>query len=227
MADDKDKPTPVHDHYRADLNHYWGRLMWYRDELWRVTTPVWAVYGAFIASCIGFVWSKEKGQVTAPVALMLIVVIVSFSWVIQRVYWTYAHRIYTAINELNKEVQNREQRIYDAFMEKMWTADYGRFRVYPELNVLFSIVGVAMMFACIFTIAASVGFDFRFSTEPLSGGKEGISISLILYWVVLICALLVGIFEWVLLKNEKRCVVCDGVKVKANQECRTDGSVKS
>lgn len=21
--------------YRADLAHYWGRLMWYRDELWR------------------------------------------------------------------------------------------------------------------------------------------------------------------------------------------------
>lgn len=50
--------TSDHDAYRADMAHYWARLMWYRDELWRITTPVWAVYGAFIASCVGFVWKE-------------------------------------------------------------------------------------------------------------------------------------------------------------------------
>lgn len=30
-----------HDAYQADMAHYWSRLMWYRDELWRITTPVW------------------------------------------------------------------------------------------------------------------------------------------------------------------------------------------
>lgn len=72
-----------HDAYRADMAHYWSRLMWYRDELWRITTPVWAVYGAFIASCVGYVWSPEKNHVTGEIAGMLIVVILSFSWVIQ------------------------------------------------------------------------------------------------------------------------------------------------
>jgi len=50
-----------HDAYRADMAHYWSRLMWYRDELWRITTPVWAVYGAFIASCVGYVWTCRLG----------------------------------------------------------------------------------------------------------------------------------------------------------------------
>lgn len=27
----------------------------------RITTPVWAVYGAFIASCVGYVWTCRLG----------------------------------------------------------------------------------------------------------------------------------------------------------------------
>lgn len=98
-----------YDDHRADLNHYWSRLMWYRDELWRITTPVWGVYGAFLASCIGYVWPSDKGKISADAAFMLIVAIFTFSWVIQRMYWTYAHRVYEAITELNNEVQRREQ----------------------------------------------------------------------------------------------------------------------
>ncbi|MDP4029219.1 MAG: hypothetical protein Q8P42_09690 [Gallionella sp.] len=156
-----------HDAHRADLAHYWARLMWYRDELWRITTPVWGVYGAFIASCVGYVWSAEKRAITGEIAGMLIIVILAFSWVIQRMYWTYAHRIYAAINDLNKEVQKREQHIYQHVMHNDWKADYGRFRVYPELNVIFSIVGVTMMLASIFIVAASVGFDFNTPTSAV------------------------------------------------------------
>lgn len=112
MADPNAASNPAnavgYNEHRSDLAQYWARLMWYRDELWRVTTPVWGVYGAFIAACIGFVWSAEKGQIAGATALMLIVVILSFSWVILRMYWTYAHRIYAAITYLNREVQKRE-----------------------------------------------------------------------------------------------------------------------
>jgi hypothetical protein len=125
-------PGADYGHYRADLAHYWARLMWYRDELWRITMPVRGVYGAFIASCVGYVWSTEKGKVTGEIAGMLIVVILAFSWVIQRMYWTYAHRVYEAITEINKEVQAREQYLYTHFLKHGMTSDYGRFRVIPS-----------------------------------------------------------------------------------------------
>jgi len=106
--------------YRADLAYYWARLIWYRDELWRITTPVWAVYGAFIVSCVGYGWSSGKNRITGEIAGMLIIVILAFSWVIQRMYWTYAHRIYAAINEFNKEIQKREQHIYEHILHNDW-----------------------------------------------------------------------------------------------------------
>lgn len=198
--------TTDHDAYRADMAHYWSRLMWYRDELWRITTPVWAVYGAFIASCVGYVWSPEKSNITGEIAGMLIVVILAFSWVIQRMYWTYAHRIYAAINDLNKEVQKREQHIYEHVMGNDWKADYGRFRVYPELNVIFSMVGVAMMFACIFTVAASVGFDYTYRPAAKPAACSGMDIRA----VAELCFGLLVIFEMVLMKFKKHCEVCGG-----------------
>lgn len=197
--------TATHDDYRADFDHYWRRLMWYRDELWRITTPVWAVYGAFIASCIGYVWSSGKGNIAGETALMLIVVILTFSWVIQRMYWTYAHRIYAAITELNNEVRKREQHIYDHILQNGRQADYGRFRVYPELNVIFSIVGVALMFASIFTVAASV--EFRFFAGP-PAGTSAASPALGVFHMLMICLWLVMLFEFVLLKFKKHCEVC-------------------
>lgn len=188
--------------YRADLAHYWARLMWYRDELWRITTPVWGVYGAFLASCIGYVWSMEKGKITSDNAFMLLFVILTFSWVIQRMYWTYAHRVYEAITELNNEVESREQHLYDKFLKNGRTSNYGRFRVYPELNVIFSIVGISLMLGCIFTVAAAVNFDFQLAEKsPLVG-----------FGVPAFCLWLITVFEFVLLKFKKHCEVC-GTKV--------------
>lgn len=218
MADGNTTNNPAiaagYNDYRADLHHYWSRLMWYREELWRVTTPVWGVYGAFIAACIGFVWSTEKGQIAGATALMLIVVILSFSWVILRMYWTYAHRIYAAITYLNEEVRQREQYLYNKFLGNDLKSDYGRFRVYPELNVLFSIVGVTMMFACIFSVSASVGFNFDFQPETTTVGKRLAPSPFALIWTVVACITLVGVFEWVLVKNAKRCMACDSLKTK-------------
>ncbi len=166
MSAEQDQASANYEHYRDDLARYWARLMWYRDELWRITTPVWGVYGAFIDSCIGYVWSSCKGGIPCEIAPMLIFVILTFSWVIQRMYWTYAHRIYEAITLLNHEVQQREQHLYDRFLKNGRMSNYGRFRVYPELNVIFSIVGVALMFASIFTVAAAVGFSFKPAANP-------------------------------------------------------------
>lgn len=196
--------SPGYAEYRADLAHYWARLMWYRDELWRVTTPVWGVYGAFIASCVGYVWSSKENTITGEIAGMLMVVIIAFSWVIQRMYWTYAHRIYKAINELNSEVQRREQHLYTDILHNKWQADYGRYRVYPELNVIFSIVGVAMMLACIFTVGASVRFSFQ--PPPASNADNPFAIDMRL--VIELCFALLVIFELVLHKFKKYCEVC-------------------
>lgn len=190
--------------YRADLAHYWARLMWYRDELWRVTTPVWGVYGAFIASCVGYVWSSRENTITSEVAGMLMVVIVAFSWVIQRMYWTYAHRIYKAINELNHEVERREQHIYSNILRNDWRADYGRYRVYPELNVIFSIVGVAMMLACLFTVGASV----RFSFQPLMVSHSDNPLSMDIRLMIELCFALLIVFESLLHKFKRYCAVC-------------------
>lgn len=179
--------------------------MWYRDELWRITTPVWTVYGAFIVSCIGFVWS-EKDNISGYVALMLIFVIFLFSWVILRVYWIYSHCIYVAIKDLNEEIRKREQHIYDVILNKKeWTANYGRFRVYPELNVIFTVVGVAMMVACVFMVAASVGFEFKAETSHT--GKSAPPSLITVHWIAYICVALVCIFEW-FLKDKKKCAMC-------------------
>lgn len=160
-----------HDACRADLAHYWARLMWYRDELWRITIPVWGVYGAFIASCIGYVWSSEKsGRMSGDIALMLIYVIVLFTWVILRMYQIYSHCIYSAIRDLNVEVARREQHIYDTFLKSTsrndLKSDYGRYRVYPQLHVIFVMIAMTMAFASIFTISAAVGFDFDNKPSP-------------------------------------------------------------
>lgn len=155
--------TSDHEAYRADMAHYWARLMWYRDELWRITTPVWAVYGAFIASCVGYVWSSEKsGRMTVSLAIMMTLVIATFTWVMLRLYKIYSGRIYEAISGLNSEVQKREQLIYDLFLNKsleqgkQLESDYTRFRVYPRLHLIFSIVAIAMACVCTFTVWASV-----------------------------------------------------------------------
>lgn len=89
--------------------------------------------------------------------------------------------------------------------------------MYPELNVLFSIVGVAMMFACIFTVSASVGFNFDFQPETSTVGKRLATSPFALIWTVVACITLIGIFEWVLVKNAKRCMVCDSVKAKIGE----------
>ncbi|MFZ2854535.1 MAG: hypothetical protein WAZ34_10570 [Rhodocyclaceae bacterium] len=202
MTAEQDQASANYDHYRADLAHYWARLMWYRDELWRITTPVWGVYGAFIGSCIGYVWSSGKGGIPGEIALMLIFVILAFSWVIQRMYWTYAHRIYEAITQLNHEVQQREQHLYDHFLKNGRMSNYGRFRVYPELNVIFSIVGVALMLASIFTVAAAVGFNFKPAANPTDHfGFDAIS-------MIQLCVVMIFVFEFVLLKFKKHCEVC-------------------
>ena len=198
---DRESPPEIfagYAEYRADLAHYWARLMWYRDELWRITTPVWTAYGVFLASCIGYVWPSDKGKLSGQMALMLIIVIVTFSWVIQRLYWTYAHRVYDAITAINKEVQERERYLYTHFLKHEMRSDYGRFRVYPELNMIFSIVGLALMFACIFTVAAAVGFDFMPVDIP---GFSAVS-------MIQICVNLIFIFEFALLKLKKYCEVC-------------------
>lgn len=194
--------SPSHDDFRADLSHYWGRLIWYRDELWRITIPVWTVYGAFIISCVGFVWSADKTKITWAVAIMLMIVIATFSWIMLRMYWIYSHRIYTAIDGLNEEIRKREQNIYDQFLHTRWVSNYTRFRVYPELNVLFTIVGLAMMFASIFLIAASVGTRFELQVQ------EQCSIC----WVAIICLVLIVSFEKVLSSYAKRCSECNRIK---------------
>ncbi len=194
-----------YEYFRDDLARYWTRLMWYRDELWRITTPVWGVYGAFIGSCIGFVWSSGKSGITGEMALMLVIVILTFSWVIQRMYWTYAHRIYIAITELNTEIQKREQHLYDDFLKINWKSNYGRFRVYPELNVIFSVVGLTLMLVSIFIVmAAAVGFDLGNSLAD----KSLLSSIEKIFALFMLCIWLVMVFEFVLLKFKKHCDVC-------------------
>lgn len=189
-----------HDHYRADLDHYWERLMWYRAELWRITLPVWGVYGAFIASCIGYVWSSAGGQrISGDIALMLITVILLFSWVVHRMYRIYARRIYESIRGLNTEVQMREQYIYRHFLNPAWQSDYHRFKVYPQLDVIFSIIALCMAAACIFTVSASVGFDFGYQ-PPLPVGQtvpNGVPpMAITPTALLLICLVLLGLFEF-------------------------------
>jgi len=197
-----------HDRYRADLDHYWQRLMWYRDELWRITLPVWGVYGAFIASCIGYVWSSAGGKrISGDIALMLITVILLFTWVVHRMYRIYARRIYEAIRGLNAEVRMREQFIYRHFLNGAWKSDYSRFKVYPQLDVIFSIVAISMAAACIFTVSASVGFDFGY--KPPHVGQttpEGVPpMAITPIALLLICLVLLGLFEftvWLIAKLE-------------------------
>jgi len=72
------------------------------------------------------------------------------------------------------------------------------------LNVIFSIVGVAMMFACIFTVGASVGFDFKYQPDNKPDTVSSMDIRLMFE----LCFGVLVLFELVLLKFKKHCEVC-------------------
>lgn len=151
MQDLHTKPPLKIEDYRTDMNHYWTRLMWYRDELWRVTTPIFAAYGAFIITLLGYLFTKET-TLSAPMIINMLFLLVMVTFIMIRLYFIYSSRIYEGIKYLNYAIEIREQRIYrkfDFFSEPddektHFESNYRKFKVFPELNVLFGIIVMLM-----------------------------------------------------------------------------------
>lgn len=105
----QEKCTLTVSDYRADIQHYWTRLMWYRDELWRVTTPILTAYGTFIVAMFGYLFTIESNIGTPKIINMLILVL-GVTFVLIRLYFIYSTRIYAAIKYLNHEIEIREEK---------------------------------------------------------------------------------------------------------------------
>lgn len=137
--------------YRTDMNHYWTRLMWYRDELWKVTNPIFTAYGAFIVAMFGYLFAKEA-SIDVPRIINMIVLLSGVTFILIRLYFIYSTRIYEAIKFLNHEIEIREQRLYRKFSffsesdesKKDFESNYRKFKVFPELHILFGIIVMMM-----------------------------------------------------------------------------------
>lgn len=153
---------PTINDYRIDMNHYWTRLMWYRDELWRVTNPIFTAYGAFIIAMFGYLFTKDK-TISVPMLLNMMLLLAGVTSILIRLYIIYSSRIYEAIKYLNHEIEIREQRIYRKFAffsdfdddKEHFGSNYRKFKVFPELHILFGII-VMMMSSVLFLMLISM-----------------------------------------------------------------------
>lgn len=142
---------PTLSDYRTDMNHYWTRLMWYRDELWRITNPIFIAYGAFILAMFGYLFAKDTNINTMKIINLLILVI-NVTYILIRLYFIYSTRIYAAIKYLNHELEIREQRLYKKFQffpdfdnsREHFESNYRTFQVVPGSHILFGIIIVMM-----------------------------------------------------------------------------------
>lgn len=144
------KPIPTIEDYRIDINQYWTRLMWYRDELWRVTTPIFTAYGAFIVAMFSYLFATES-SIDAPKIINMLILVLGVTFVLIRLYFIYSTRIYAAIKYLNHEIEIREQRLYKKFEfypdledQENFSSNYKTFKVFPELHMLFGIIFIVL-----------------------------------------------------------------------------------
>lgn len=126
--------------------HTFKRLLWYRDEIWRVTTPIWGGFGAFTIAMLSFLmFLREKNVVGMRDSLMLISGCSSV--VLCVVYFHYIHNLYKSVKSLNILMSDRELALSTTSkclnFNEGYCVDshkYTQHKVYPGLEYLFVII---------------------------------------------------------------------------------------
>ena len=100
-------------------------------------------------------------------------------------------------------MQKREKHIHDVILKTGWKSDYTCHLVYPELHILFLIVGVVMISACIFMVTATVSSILEVKPESQYTA----------FLMFFIYVLVIGIFEKYM-ESKKKCAVRDENKAE-------------
>lgn len=159
----KQKASTKQDSY-ADLDlealkilhkHTYERILWYRSEIWRVATPIWAGFGGFLLAILSTSIVMRKEGI-AGLALSLSVGTVSVSALVNILFYNYIGRLYDSVDKLNNMMTNREIALskrtgifqtVSGFMEADHT--YIQHRVFPGLDILFVLSNIIMTAAIV------------------------------------------------------------------------------
>lgn len=130
--------------------HTWKRLMWYRDELWRVTIPVWTAFGTLNAAVLA-ISIKNEASLKLYRAIYILLGLVGFGLIIMRVYSWYVKTISEAVSELNKSMKLHEDAI-----DSKHKSNYALHMSIPGLPELFYLIGCVLIFVAVGIIFNSI-----------------------------------------------------------------------
>ena len=163
---EKDKLQHDKDKLNYDINKYlhehsWKRLMWYRDELWRVTIPVWTAFGSLNAAVLA-ISLKNEADLSVCRASYILIGLFGFGLLIMRVYSWYVKTMYAAVATLNELVKDNEN-----CLKAGSDANYGHFKSVPALPELFYTIGFILIFVAAGITLNSVN-DNTVKTDSMS-----------------------------------------------------------
>lgn len=139
--------------------HTWKRLMWWRDEMWRVTIPVWTAFAGLIAAVLAISSDKDKG-ISLYQALYIWIGLIGMGSIIMMVYWKYINTIYDAIQKLNVRMEYYENTLKNKRYEIH--ANYKLYKTAPDLTELFIAIGIILIVvACGITANAIKGANIN------------------------------------------------------------------
>lgn len=137
------------DHLKYMHEHTYKRILWYRDELWRVTTPVWTGFGALLIAAFSIAKSTAIDKIHLVVATFM------FGLLINVLYFFYTRGLVAAIGRLNGLMSERETHYSQAagwlnnapgFSENQH--QYVQFKSFPSLQILFVLVNIVLLVGC-------------------------------------------------------------------------------
>lgn len=136
-------------------NHTYERIIWYRKEIWRVATPIWTGFGAFLIAVLSTAIFLRKENITG-LGLPLAAGTIAVSALVNVLFYNYVGRLYDSVDKLNTLMTNREialskrMKLFQTvpgFMETDHT--YIQHRVFPGLDILFVLSNIIMTLAIV------------------------------------------------------------------------------
>lgn len=135
--------------------HTYERIMWYRDEIWRVATPVWAGFGALLIAVLTTAISLRKEAIPDLTAILSGGTLVA-SLLINVLFYGYVGRLYESVDKLNTLMSERELSLSkraDLFQKVAGYYEkdhvYVQHKVFPGLDLLFVLSNIILTLAIV------------------------------------------------------------------------------